>query len=198
MDPEEKKTKLLPIYKAKHLDKINSQRVALSETKVENLTPTRGQALFSPASDNLNQPRSCYSCRFYKSAESRCSILPASITIRKITYGEEFKTIEYWPVCGMWTPVGKPLDPDFVELSWINAPTVGGAAGGSNCGGINNGDDCDFYEVDNNVYSDKRDAPFGTCKFLKTMVYNGDCCSLWNDDDVLDWQKAQDILNEKK
>lgn len=64
-----------------------------------------------------------------------------------------------------------------------------------NCGGCNGGDDCDHFITDGKT--EKWDSPTGFCRALQTTVACADVCSLWIDDDQLDWQTAVKIIKEK-
>ena len=196
---------VVPEYKAKHLAKINSMRMANSQPAVH-VVPvlTKGQVLFVTAASRDNQPNSCYNCHMFNKSDSTCMVHSPDIKIRKFTYGEPYKEIEYWPVCGLHD-FGKPNndepkrisenDPDYTGLAWINAPRVGQKFGGSNCGGSNGGDDCDYFQVEEGE-GDKRTVSIGFCRVLQTPVGNGDCCAAWTDDDLLSWQKAQSLIQE--
>ncbi len=194
---------LSPVYKAKHLRKINSMRMTNSQPDIHIVpTLTKGQVLFVTAASRNGEPSSCYNCWKYNAKDASCSVLPASITVKKFIDGDEYKRIEYWPVCGVHecgrpnngTPIRRAEnDPDYVDLVWINAPKVGQPCGGANCGGSNGGDDCDYWQVRPGE-DDKREVRVAFCRVLQTPTANGDCCSAWEDDDVVDWQKAQSVL----
>lgn len=165
---------------------------------------TKGQVLFVTAGSRNNQPNSCYNCWKFNRQDSTCSILTKTIKVRKFIYGEPFKKIEYWPVCGLheFGPPNEnaPMrrneeDADYIGLVWINAPAVGQQCGGSNCGGSNGGDDCDYWKPPEGT-EDKREAKVGLCRVLQTPTENGDCCAAWDDDDVMLWQDAQAILKK--
>lgn len=191
-------------YRAKHLRKINSIRRMISAPDAK-LPPilNNGQALFSSAASANDEPRSCYNCAFYNYGRS-CQLIGQSVEVQKLTWPPEptsdSKQVEYWPDCGMWTP-GEPnygeeksiahLDPDDVDLAWINAPKVGLELSGSCCGGRNGGDDCDFWMSDVN---DKRSADKAFCRVLQRETDNMDCCSAWRDDDIVGWRTAQERL----
>jgi hypothetical protein len=190
------------IFKGKHLSKVNALRMAKSQPESYELPIlNKSQVLFVTAESREGQPNSCYNCHLYNKAAKTCMVLPEQIRIEKFTHGEPFKQIEYWPVCGMHD-FGKPNegaasyvsenDPDYVGLVWVNAPKVGQEYGGTSCGGLNGGDDCDYYMVEGT--DDKRAVPGGFCKVLQTPVAGGDCCAAWNDDDIVTWREAQQIL----
>lgn len=197
-----------PIYKSAQLKKVNSLRRANSLVEIEDAPILdKGQVQFVTAEESDNEPCSCYNCEFYN-AGATCYFFGPSIAVRKFIFPAEptadAKPIEYWPVCGAQHH-GKPnkgrerfadtlSDPDNLGLGWVNAPRVGLEYGGANCGGGNGGDDCDLYDVEGT--DDKRSAPTGTCRILRTPVANGDVCACWIDDDFVSWQKAQSILSE--
>jgi hypothetical protein len=190
-----------PVYPSDQIGKVNALRRAHSLPDVETpIIPTKGQALFTTAEEMHNEPASCYNCQMYNSAAKTCSIIGSRISIQKLTV----KSIEYWPCCSMQL-YGDPsatvaykaqCDPDYLGLIWINAPKRGVEHGGANCGGCDDGDDCDHYLVEGAV--EKWKSPTGFCRALQTTVACGDVCSLWQDDDELDWREAQKILGEQR
>ena len=192
------------VYRTKHLRKINSMRDAISQPwNYKPVILTKGQALYTPAEQMEGEPASCYNCVAYNLGKS-CMKMGPGTRIRKLVWPDaavkDEKRIEYWPCCSMWDR-GEPNagpekfissnDPDYAGLIWINAPEVGQPRGGANCGGINGGDDCDYYMTETD---DKRSAPMGFCRVMQTKVANGDVCSCWKDDDELTWRRAQEIL----
>lgn len=192
------------LYRTKHLAKINSMRDAISQPWNYKPVPlTKGQALYRPAEQMDGEPASCYNCLAYNYGKS-CMRMGPRPAIKKFVWPtrptEDEKPIEYFPHCGMWDR-GNPNrgkekfishnDPDNTGLTWINAPNVGVEYGGANCGGINNGDDCDYYMTRTDA---KRDAPMGFCRVMQGPVANGDVCSCWKDDDEITWRRAQEIL----
>jgi hypothetical protein len=195
-------------YKEKHLPKVNALREANSLVQITGVPVlTKGQLLFSPASESNGEPRSCYNCDHQNETSKTCKLLGPAICTEKFVYpasGE--KRIEYWPVCGYWYP-GEPtvgiakyaetlVDPDDAGLVWINAPEIGAPAGGSSCGGAGNGDDCDNWLVEGN--ENKRNYTEGFCRVLQVNTNTNDCCTAWGDDDEIMWQKAQDLLRDLK
>lgn len=182
------------------MEKIDSIRRAKTRPDVWLTVPvTKGQALFVTAADMHNEPASCMNCHMLNASAKTCQLIGEMVTIDKFrcaTPGD--RETEFWPCCGMHdygtpnageaTYVEYLSDPDNLGLVWINAPEVGLAHGGANCGGINGGDDCDHYMVKSD---DKRNEPQGFCRQLQTTVNNGDLCGLWGDDDEIDWRSAQ-------
>lgn len=196
-----------PIFTDKQTRKVNAMRRAFSTPASDTpIIPTKGQALFVTAESMNNEPTSCYNCIFYNKGRD-CALIGARIPIRKLTYPKEptadSKQIEYWPCCGMHeygepntgTPVYRSTDdPDYLDLVWINAPRVGLELSGANCGGVNNGDDCDHYIT--NGKEEKWESATGFCRALQTDVAAGDVCCLWGDDDELKWRDAVKIIRE--
>ena len=193
-------------YKAKHLPKVNALREANSLVQITSVPVlNKGQVAFSPADEAGGAPRSCYNCDHYNGTAETCKMLGPGIDILKFTYpasGE--KRIEYWPVCSYWYP-GEPtigiakyedclVDPDNAGLIWINAPEVGAKDGGACCGGQGNGDDCDNWLVEGDL--NKREYTTGFCRVLQSNTNTNDCCTAWEDDDQVSWQKAQDLLRD--
>jgi hypothetical protein len=189
-------------YRDKHLPKINAIRRAISQPDIYTQPVLgKGQVLFTPASEMNDEPASCYNCNFYNSGRS-CQLIGPHVTIRKFTYGDPDKSIEYWPHCAAHC-FGEAnqgperfiatSDPSYLNLLWINAPRVGLSKSGANCGGTNGGDDCDYYMTKGD---DKRAEPEGFCRVLQANVANGDHCTCWTDDDKVPWQQAQSILQE--
>jgi len=194
-------------YTAANLRKVNSQRRALSQPDVY-LVPTLkpAEVLFVPAASMCGEPSTCYNCGRYNLGKS-CMLIGPHVEIRKFIYPiyptADAKQIEYWPCCGEWKR-GEPnrgpeeftdeLDtPDELGLGWINAPRVGQAIGGANCGGENGGDECDFYITD---VADARDTEQGFCRVLQQDVDNGAVCAAWRDDDWVDYQRGSALLKE--
>lgn len=196
------------IYRGKNLRKINSIRRVISAPDAT-LPPilNNGQVLFSSAADANDEPRSCINCAFYNYGRS-CQLMGQSLEIKKLIWPTEAtsdsKQIEYWPVCGMWTP-GEPhygtekfvscLNPDDAGLCWVNAPSLGLDYSGSCCGGRNGGDDCDFWMTEDD---EKREADSGFCRVLQRNTNNMDCCSAWLDDDLVSWKTAQERFKINK
>ena len=181
-----------------NLPKWNSIRRAKSMVHIENILPLpKSAVLFSSASESENKPRSCYNCPLF--GADRCWYFGPDVPIKKFTFGEQDKDIEYWPVCGHWVPgaparkgyIGRLLSPDDAGLGWVNAPKPGLSLSGSSCSGANGGDDCDHYEA---ATKDKRESPTGFCKVLRDQVDGMDCCAAWQDDDWVDYQTGSAIL----
>ena len=196
-----------PVYDRKQVRKVNAMRRAFSLPDVTvPIIPTKGQALFTTGESMAGEPASCYNCAFFNESEKTCGLIGKNIRVEKFIYPKEAtadsKRIEYWPCCGMHQ-YGEPHsigaryiatnDPDYLDLTWINAPNVGQPLGGANCGGCEGGDDCDSYITDGP--KEKWESPTGFCRALQTEVACGDVCSLWKDDDELGWRQAQEILN---
>jgi len=194
-----------PIYAASEIRKVNAMRIAKSLPDVYSpIVPTKGQALFTTAESMNHEPASCYNCQFYTGAH--CSLIGPRLPIRKLTYPREAtadaKPIEYWPCCSMHL-YGEPKgiggkgteDPDYLDLIWINAPKPGQEQGGANCGGCDGGDDCDHYSVEGR--QEKWESSTGFCRALQTTVACGDLCTLWSDDDELEWREAVRIIGEQ-
>lgn len=197
-----------PIYDERQIRKVNAMRMAFSApTSMSPVVNSKGEALFVTAEEMHDEPASCYNCHFYNQNATTCSLIGKRHIIRKITWPREAsadaKQIEYWPCCGMQL-YGEPnkgeakyisaSDPDYLALIWINAPKVGLAHGGANCGGTNGGDDCDHYTTDGT--KPKWETPTGFCRALQTTVASGDVCCQWRDDDTLQWQDAQRLIGE--
>lgn len=187
-------------YKPKNLEKINAIRRVISAPDAK-LPPIleNGQVLFSSAKDADNEPRSCYNCMFYNYGKS-CQLISGIEPIRKFIWPKEktadSKQVEYWPVCGAWIHGGPnygtpkyiaSLDPDNVDLGYVNAPKVGLKYAGTCCSGANGGDDCDYYMTPG---PDKRSYPKAKCRVLQHEVNGMDCCSAWKDDDWVNWRTA--------
>lgn len=191
-------------YKAENLRKINSIRRVISAPDAT-LPPilNNGQIVFSSAKDADSEPRSCYNCPFFN-YERSCQLMGQKLLIKKFIWPPkataDSKQIEYWPVCSYWIP-GEPaygeeksiatIDPDYAGLCWVNAPEPGLDHSGSNCGGANDGDDCDFFMTPG---PDKRSFETGFCRVLQRNVNNLDCCGAWLDDDLVNWRTAQERM----
>lgn len=197
------------VYKGKNLSKINSIRRVISAPDAK-LPPilNNGQVLFSSAKSADDEPRSCYNCPFFNFDRS-CAFYGPNVEVHKLvwppTATADSKQIEYWPACGYWIH-GDPnyggeyfkdelIDPDDGGLCWINAPSVGLEYSGSCCGGRNGGDDCDYWMSEK---ADKRDADTAFCRVLQRDTDNMDCCSAWNDDDLVSWRTAQERFKNDK
>lgn len=196
-------------YTAKHLSKVNAQRLANSLVKITTVPVLdEGQVLFSDAAGANNEPRSCANCWMWNEHPGTCYLMGPDIRAEKFIYPPKFeegaKPIEYWPICGMWDygkhNEGRPVykqaaydDPDSLGFGYVNAPEVGLERSGTNCGGQNGGDDCDNYITKG---PDKRAEDKAFCRVLQKEVGNCDCCAAWTDDDWVDWQKGQDLLKD--
>src|SRR6266568_5079721 len=182
-------------YREEHLRKINSIRRAASQPTQADIVPvlSKGQVLFTPAAELHDEAASCYNCNFFNYGKS-CQLIGSTLVqIRKFTYPRvataDAKQIEYWPHCsahcfgvpnyGPEKSIAKS-DPTNLNLIWINAPSIGCERSGANCGGSNDGDDCDYYMT---KAADKRAEPTAFCRVLQAEVANGDHCTAWTDDD---------------
>lgn len=192
----------------KAIAKWNAMRRTASLPEVDTpIIPTKGQVLFTTSEEMHDEPASCYNCQFYNEKAETCGLIGARIKIKKFVNpkekSENSNPVEYWPCCAMQL-YGEPnhseavyrasSDPDYLGLLWINAPKPGTDTGGANCGGCSGGDDCDNYLTDGTKA--KWDTPTGFCRALQTTVACGDVCTMWDDDDKLDWRQAQKILGE--
>jgi len=189
-----------PVYKAAQIGKVNAMRRAKSLPDLETpIVPTKGQALFTTAEEMHNEPASCYNCQMYNSGAKTCSIHGPRIPIRKL----QKDGIEYWPHCAAFlygepkaeTSYSAQRDPDYTALKWINAPKPGLERSGANCGGCDQGDDCDHYSTDGKI--EKWNSPTGFCRALQVTVACGDECALWWDDDILEWRQAIKIIGSQ-
>lgn len=170
--------------------------------------PDEGLVLYSPPEASNEEPRSCINCWMWNEEARTCRLMGPNVRAEKFTYPPtataDGKPVEYWPVCGMWD-FGKHNEgpaiykdsnfdsPDDIGFGYVNAPEVGLERGGTNCGGQNGGDDCDNFII---AGDDKRKADSGFCRVLQHDVPNLSCCSSWQDDDFLTWQRAQKLLEE--
>lgn len=195
-----------PVYGPKNIPKVNALRRSHSLPEIQTpITPTKGESLFTTAEEMNDEPASCSNCIFLKNNKT-CALIGPRIPIRNLTYPPKSASdsipIEYWPCCSMHTyGASRNLDylssgdPDYMGLVWINAPKPGQEHGGANCGGVNDGDDCDHFIVDGK--EEKWEATTGFCRALQCTVASGDVCSLWRDDDELHWQEAIKIIKEQ-
>lgn len=158
--------------------------------------------MLTRASEMGGHPASCYTCQAQQSDET-CFYMGPSIRVAKVKgTSDSGEQIEYWPCCGMHNygdpRKGKPVysdelsSPSTLGLVWINAPKLGQAYGGANCGGVDGGDDCDSYLVEGKV--EKWDTTHGFCRVLQHEVGVGDVCTAWHDDDELPWEEAQMLM----
>lgn len=190
-------------YGKEQLPKIESMRRDKSQPDFYGIPILHDQdVMFTTASEMDDKPASCYTCQFQQS-DFTCGILGPDIKVSKVTGSQDSgDPIEYWPCCGEHdygpTQNGSPSyrpqlsTPDQIGLIWINASEVGQAFGGANCGGGNGGDDCDHYLTNGPI--EKWNAPQGQCRVLQHTVDNGDVCTAWRDDDILNWQDAQQLM----
>jgi hypothetical protein len=189
-------------YGPEQLPKIDSMRRDKSQPDFYGI-PILSDAdvLFVRASEIGDKPASCYTCQ-KQQADETCFLLGPEIKVSKVIgHQESGDPIEYWPCCGthQYGPprTDKPVysdqlsSPESLGLIWINAPKVGQKFGGSNCGGVEGGDDCDHYLVRS---GDKWESTQGTCRVLQHTVDAGDDCSAWRDDDQLNWDEAQQLM----
>lgn len=194
------------IFGLKQLSKMNAQRRALSQpTITDPPVLNKGQVMYVPEGQMEGEPSSCYNCPSYNYGRS-CNRIGPHVRIRKFVYPpqptSDAKQIEYWPCCSMWDRgqpnMGKESfisknDPTNLGLGWINAPRVGQEYGGANCSGKDGGDDCDHYTTKGD---DKRIEQTAFCRVLQCEVEGGAVCAAWQDDDWMDWQRAQNILRD--
>lgn len=199
-----------PIAEIGALRKLNALRrgastVGISDKSLPILD--KSQVQFVTAEEMDNKPCSCYHCTVYNAKTETCGLMGPRIPVKKFIWPkeatEDAKRIEYWPACGAADP-GEPnsgeakyksfpfRDPDSLGFGWINAPKPGLGYSGANCGGGNDGDDCDFYLVHDGEA--KWDSPAGFCRVLQSQVANGDVCAAWQDDDWLDWRKGLELI----
>lgn len=190
-----------PEYGETELPKVNSMRSDKTQPDFMGVPIlTDGAVMLCSAESLGNKPASCYTCSFYNDKEQTCQLLGPEIVISKVTGDKEYdNAIEYWPCCSEFN-YGAQTGPDFIEpfktpdalgLIWINASKPGQEYGGANCGGVEGGDDCDHFQVKE---GEKWDAETGFCRVLQHEVGAGQVCSAWQDDDILDWQDAQQLL----
>lgn len=184
-----------PEYGPEDLAKVSALRRAKSEPSFYGI-PILSEAsvLFVTAASREDKPNWCGTCVMYNTQDFTCSIHSPEIVIKSFVVEPQ----KFWPVCGYHkygpTNDGEPMrqppyeDPDHTGLSWVNTPDDGREHGGTTCGGLNDGDDCDFY---NTPGDDKREYASGFCQVLRKDVGGGDCCAAWQDDDLVDWREAQ-------
>lgn len=192
-------------YGKEQLPKVDSMRRDKSQPDFYGIPILHdSDVLFTTAAELGDKPASCYTCKEH-TRDFTCERLGPSIKVTKVTGSRDSgDPIEYWPCCSLQeytdSPRSKPTEyhdaldgPDEIGLIWINAAEVGQPFGGANCGGGNGGDDCDHYITQGNV--EKWDAPEGICRVLQHTVRNGDVCTAWRDDDILQWQDAQQLMD---
>jgi hypothetical protein len=190
-------------YGPEQLPKVDSMRRDKSQPDFYGVPIlNNAQVMFTRGSEMGNLPASCYTCQSMQSDETCALIGPEVRTAKVVGHSDSGDPIEYWPCCDMHDygklATGKPQyrdnlsNPFQLGLIWINAPEVGQKYGGANCGGVDGGDDCDYYRVKGAV--EKWDSPQGVCTVLQHTVEAGDVCVAWHDDDELDWQSAQQLM----
>ena len=193
-----------PEYGEEQLPKVNTMREDKSQPDFMGVPILRdGEVMLMRAAEIGNKPASCYTCIFKNAKDETCALIGEEIKVSKVTGSkDEGNPIEYWPCCSMHT-FGEPSggepercasnNPGAVGLIWINSPEVGQSCGGANCGGVAGGDDCDQYQVES---GEKWDNPKGFCRVLQHEVSAGDVCAAWRDDDILEWQDAQQLMKQ--
>lgn len=195
----------MPLYKAGDLPKVNAMRYDKTQPDFYGVPVLHdSDVMFTTASQMGGKPGSCYTCSFQQS-DLTCAFLGPSVKVSKVTgHADSGDPVEYWPCCDIHDygkpQTGKPFyrenvsTPSQVGLIWINAPEVGQKFGGSNCGGVEGGDDCDHYMVES---GEKWDNPQGVCRVLQHSVDAGDDCAAWHDDDILEFEDAQQLMGGK-
>lgn len=190
-------------YGKEQLPKINAMRRDKSQPDFYGVPILRDEdVLFTRASEMGDKPASCYTCHM-QNADLTCMLMGPAIKVSKVKGSKDSgEQIEYWPCCSMQDygepQTGKPVyveelsNPSTLGLVWINAPEIGQKYGGANCGGIEGGDDCDFYRVKGKT--EKWDAEQGFCMVLQHNVEGGAVCSAWRDDDELSFEDAQQLI----
>lgn len=188
-------------YGPEQLPKVDAMRRDKSQPDFYGIPILRDEEVaFTRAEELGNKPASCYTCK-EQTPDKTCERLGPQICVKKVTGSKDSgDAIEYWPCCAMheYGPGSDRVkyhdvldNPNDVGLVWINAPKVGQEYGGANCGGGNGGDDCDRYRISK---GEKWDAPQGLCTVLAHVVSNGDVCTAWHDDDILEWEEAQTLM----
>ena len=190
-----------PEYGASELPKVNTMRSDKTQPDFMGVPILHdGQVMLCTAEAIGNKPASCYTCTFYD-GDSKCGLMGPSIVVAKVTGDQEYKNpIEYWPCCSMHN-FGEPNDceiepfksPESLGLIWINASKPGQPYGGANCAGVEGGDDCDHFQV---KQGEKWDSESGFCRVLQHEVGAGQVCAAWGDDDILNWNDAQQLLQK--
>jgi len=192
-----------PQYGKEQLPKVNTMRKDHSQPDFMGVPIlTDGAVMLTTAEALGNKPASCYTCTFKNAKHGTCALLGPELLVEKVVGSEdEGDPIEYWPCCSehnygetnseeacYFEPYKSP---EALGLFWINAPEVGAEFGGANCGGVAGGDDCDHYSVEE---GEKWDSESGFCRVLQHEVGSGQVCAAWQDDDILDWREAQQLL----
>ena len=193
-----------PVYDEKQLPKVDSMRRDKSQPTFFGVPILSDEAvMFTRASELGGKPASCYTCQAQQS-DKTCFYMGPAVKVSKVTGARDSgEPIEYWPCCGMHNygdpRTGKPVysdelsSPSTLGLIWINGPKPGVKYGGANCGGVNDGDDCDHYLVRGK--EEKWDSKQGFCRVLQHQVDSGDVCTAWHDDDELPWEEAQQLMS---
>ena len=204
-------------YGPEQLPKVNTQRRDKSQPDFYGVPILRdSEVLFTTAAELGNKPASCYTCK-KQNSDLTCWHLGPTVPVKKfIGSSDSGEEIEYWPCCSVhdWdggnhqkgAPTFRdPLDtPDSIGLIWINAPEVGQAYGGANCGGLSGADDCDRYRTYN--AEEKWEVEQAYCTVLARDVEGGAVCAAWHDDDIVEFPEAmammkgesRDTLKKKK
>jgi hypothetical protein len=192
-----------PVYGKEQLPKVNTMRKDRSLPDFHGVPILTDGAVMLCSADALGKkPASCYTCSFFNAKQETCALLGPDVMVAKVVGSkDEADPIEYWPCCSEHN-YGEPNDspcylepykePGALGLIWINGPEVGAEFGGCNCGGIEGGDDCDHYMVES---GEKWDSENGFCRVLQHQVGAGQVCAAWEDDDILPWHDAQELLN---
>lgn len=189
-------------YGPEQLPKVNTQRRDMSQPDFYGVPIlTDAEVGYSTAAELGGKPASCYTCK-EQNSDLTCERLGAGVRVGKVRgHKDSGEQIEYWPCCdehmygkheGLVSYHDTLDTPDSIGLIWINAPEVGQAFGGANCGGVDGGDDCDRYRTNGKV--EKWDTKQGYCTVLAHQVEAGDVCRAWKDDDILRWTDAQDLM----
>lgn len=194
-------------YGPEQLDKVNTIRRDKSQPDFYGIPIlTDDEVLLTSADELGGHPASCYTCKEHTS-DFTCKRLGPGLSVKKVIGNKDYDDpIEYWPCCSLQEYTDKPREgkiqyhdlldtPDEIGLIWINAPKVGQAFGGANCGGVDGGDDCDRYRTRGKV--EKWDTDQGICTVLQHVVEAGAVCTAWHDDDELTWREAQQLINGK-
>lgn len=185
-------------YGPDQLPKVNAMRTGKSQPDFHGIPIIHADNVtYTSESELKGRPASCYVCSLHNTPNNTCMLMGPTIEAAKVTS----EGIEYWPRCSEFNAgeehAGTPIylserNPEALGLVWVNAPQPGLAFSGSNCGGCNDGDDCDHYIVES---GEKWDNPTGFCRLLQSPVSCGDYCAGWLDDDILEWQEATMLLN---
>jgi hypothetical protein len=194
-------------YGPEQLPKVDSMRRDKSQPDFFGVPILTGSDVAFTTADELgDRPASCYTCQ-NQNSDLCCNLLGPGVKVEKVTGSRDSgDPIEYWPCCGEHeycadVTNGKRSKPDYKDnpdtpqalgLIWINAPKPGLPFGGANCGGVNDGDDCDHYLVHGK--HEKWDVTSAYCRILGHEVPGGAVCRAWRDDDQLSFVDAQQLL----